>query len=52
LHNVRDRSGFCDFDKVKGLEGIYIANIYDKDHLSEDTANKKIKKTTFAFRKQ
>ena len=51
LHNVRDRSGFCDFDKVKGLEGIYIANIYDKDHLSEDTANKKNKKDNLRFQK-
>ena len=36
LHNVRARNGYCDFDKVRGLEGIYIANIYDKEHLLND----------------
>ena len=29
LHNVRDEKGFCDFDKVKSLEGVYIANHYE-----------------------
>ena len=38
LHNVRARNGYCDFDKVRGLEGIYIANIYDKEHLLNDYA--------------
>ncbi len=29
LHNVRDDKGFCDFEKVKSLEGVYIANNYE-----------------------
>lgn len=29
LHNVRDDKGFCDFDRVKSLEGVYIANHYE-----------------------
>jgi len=31
LHNVRNPKGTADFDKVYGLEGIYIANIFDKE---------------------
>lgn len=47
LHNVRDGKGYSDFDKVYGLEGIYIANIYDREHTNEefDTAEAKQKKT-------
>lgn len=29
LHNVRDDKGFCDFDKIKSLEGVYIANHFE-----------------------
>ena len=29
LHNVRDDKGFCDFDRIKSLEGVYIANHYE-----------------------
>ena len=29
-NNARDIDGQCDFDKVSGLNGIYIANIYDE----------------------
>lgn len=30
LHNVRSLdTGNCDFEKILGMEGIYIANIYD-----------------------
>jgi hypothetical protein len=31
LHNVRNPKGHCDFDKVYGLEGIYLANIFDRE---------------------
>ena len=29
LHNVRDNRGYCDFEKIKSIEGVYIANHYD-----------------------
>ena len=29
-NNVRDIEGECDFEKIAGLTGIYIANIYDE----------------------
>jgi len=29
LHNVRDDKGFCDFDRAKSLEGVFIANHYE-----------------------
>lgn len=55
LHNVRARNGYCDFDKVKGLEGIYISNIYDKEHLLNDyetsESSKKTKKEALRFQK-
>lgn len=35
LHNVRNTKGHCDFDKVYGLEGIYIANIFDKEQTTQ-----------------
>jgi hypothetical protein len=31
--NVRNYDGQCDFEKVQGVEGVYLANIYDKDQL-------------------
>ena len=31
LRTAQGSDGTCDFDKVYGLEGIYIANIYDKE---------------------
>ena len=33
MHNVRSLEGQCDFTKVQGLEGIYIANVYDEKKL-------------------
>ena len=30
-NNVRNIEGQCDFVKIEGLEGIYVANTYDKD---------------------
>jgi Sortilin, neurotensin receptor 3,/Sortilin, neurotensin receptor 3, C-terminal len=50
LHNVRESTGYCDFDKVKGLEGIFISNIYDKEQLSSDT-DKKNKNEKIKFQK-
>lgn len=35
LHNVRSLDGQCDFTKVLGLEGIYIANVYDEKKLAQ-----------------
>ncbi len=32
INNVRDPSdGQCDFEKVQGLDGIFISNVYDSD---------------------
>jgi len=31
LRTAQGSDGTCDFDKVYGLEGIYIANVYDRD---------------------
>jgi hypothetical protein len=31
--NVRNYDGQCDFEKVQGVEGVYLANVYDKDQL-------------------
>jgi Sortilin, neurotensin receptor 3, len=30
-HNVRTEEGQCDFEKILGLEGIYLANVYHKE---------------------
>jgi len=32
--NVRDVSGQCDFERLQGLDGIYLANIYEKQALA------------------
>ena len=44
LHNVRDATGYCDFDKVYGLEGIYIANYYDRAYSNSDMEDSPKKK--------
>jgi len=31
--NVRNYDGQCDFEKVQGLEGIYLSNVYEKEQL-------------------
>jgi hypothetical protein len=33
-NNVRNNYGYCDFNKVKGMNGVYIVNQYDSDDLS------------------
>ena len=33
VDNVRGSDGQCDFDKVSGVEGIYIANIFNNSKL-------------------
>lgn len=33
LHNVRNLEGQCDFNSLQGLEGIFVANIYDDKKL-------------------
>ena len=30
LHSVRNLDGQCDFEKVNGLDGVYLANVYDQ----------------------
>lgn len=50
-HNVRGSLGYCDFDRVKGLEGIYFANIYDKDLYLDNLPEKRGKKDTLKFQK-
>ena len=29
--NSRVRTGYCDFEKVNGVEGVYFANVYDRE---------------------
>ena len=39
-HNSREATGKCDFEKVEGLEGIYLANFIDKvGEDSDDTTD-------------
>ena len=35
LNNVRNTDGNCDFEKVEGLDGIYIANIVDSTYVKQ-----------------
>ena len=57
MYNVRGDSGLCDFTKISGLEGIYIANVYEKDHLNVDVETvgvrglKKFQTTLISFDK-
>ena len=37
LRTPQGNDGTCDFDKIYGLEGIYIANVYDKDTVLESS---------------
>ena len=37
--SVRNLDGQCDFEKVAGLEGIYLANVYDKDMVEKINSN-------------
>ena len=30
-HTVRTEEGQCDFERVQGLDGIYIANVYSQE---------------------
>jgi hypothetical protein len=32
-NNVRNNYGYCDFNKVKGVNGVYIVNHYDEEDL-------------------
>ena len=32
-NNVKNQYGYCDFEKIKGMKGIYIINRYDEDDL-------------------
>jgi len=32
---VRDEDGNCDFEKVLGAEGVYIANIFDTEEVNK-----------------
>ena len=49
LHNVRTMNGLSDFEKVQGLEGIFIANVYDKDLYLDNLPERKTKKDTLKF---
>jgi hypothetical protein len=35
LNNVRLQDGLCDFDKVQSLNGVYMANIYEKKKVDQ-----------------
>ena len=32
-HNIRDEKGFCDFEKIRSLPGLFLSNVYSKDSL-------------------
>jgi hypothetical protein len=49
LHNVRTFNGMTDFEKVKSLEGIFIANVYDKDLYLDNLPEKKTQKDSLKF---
>ena len=34
-HNVRSLQAQCDFERINGLEGIFIANVYDSEFMKE-----------------
>ena len=44
MNNVRDMEGNCDFEKVLGNEGVYIANIYDHNEVNR-LKDKKVEKS-------
>lgn len=33
-NNIRTAQGYCDFNKVQGMEGVYIANVYTENSLA------------------
>lgn len=33
-NNVRSENGFCDFTRVQGIDGVYIANVYESKNLA------------------
>lgn len=35
-NNIRSHDNQCDFERIEGLEGLYIANIIDKDFIKEE----------------
>lgn len=35
-YNVRNKDNQCDFETIQGLEGIYIANVFDKQYLESN----------------
>ena len=36
LHNVRSLdSGNCDFERILGMEGVYVANVYDHQEVEK-----------------
>ena len=37
--NRRNADGTCDFAKFEGLEGVYVANVYDSDSILGDSAS-------------
>lgn len=53
--NVRTEDGQCDFERVRGLEGIYIANVYDPEQAAlykEDAVDlQRFKQTRISFDK-
>jgi hypothetical protein len=44
LHNLRSSNGVCDFIKIDGIEGIYVANVKEQDFEDESTGKNKKKK--------
>jgi hypothetical protein len=54
--NVRNYDGQCDFKKVQGVEGVYLANVYDKDQLkrvknSLEHSDSQLPQEKFTFKK-
>lgn len=34
-YNIKNDYNFCDFERIKGMEGIYIINYYEKDDIDK-----------------
>jgi len=50
--NHRDKGGKCDFEKVEGLEGIYLANFVDVDEKDKEDAFSEQEETSIGEQKK
>jgi hypothetical protein len=45
-YNHRSADGKCDFEKVDGLEGIYLANFIDEEEMDQEMKEEKVRSTS------